>query len=92
MNAKRVSFSDVNDIFTIPSIEGTRKLLTPLKKDLIVYSDEDNRYAKERRTRYETPRNNSRILKGNTRNFISVYKNSTKKMTTTPMNMRYFTP
>lgn len=41
MNSKRVSFSDVNDIFTIPSIEGTRKLLTPWKKDLTIYSDED---------------------------------------------------
>ena len=40
MNAKRVSFSDVNDIFTIPSIEGTKKLMTPLKKDLVVYSEE----------------------------------------------------
>lgn len=40
MNVKRVSFSDINDVFTIPSIEGTRKMLTPLKKDLTIYSDE----------------------------------------------------
>ena len=40
MIEKRVSFSDVNDIFTIPSIEGTGKLMTPLKKDLVVYSEE----------------------------------------------------
>lgn len=40
MIAKRVSFNDVNDIFTIPSIEGTKKLMTPLKKDLVVYSEE----------------------------------------------------
>ena len=41
MIAKRVSFSDVNDVFTIPCIEGTKKLLTPWKKDLRVYSEED---------------------------------------------------
>jgi hypothetical protein len=41
MNVKRVSFSDINDIFTIPRIEGTKKLMTPWKKDLTVYSDED---------------------------------------------------
>ncbi len=41
MNAKRVSFSDINDIFTIPCVEGTKKLMTPWKKDLLVYSEED---------------------------------------------------
>ena len=40
MNAKRVSFSDINDIFTIPRIEGAKKLMPPCKKDLLVYSDE----------------------------------------------------
>ena len=40
MNAKRVSFSDINDIFTIPCVEGTKKLMTPWKKDLLVYSNE----------------------------------------------------
>lgn len=41
MNARRVSFSDINDIFTIPCVEGSKKLMTPWKKDLLVYSDED---------------------------------------------------
>lgn len=41
MNSKRVSFSDINDVFTIPYVEGTKKLTIPLKKDLVVYSDED---------------------------------------------------
>jgi predicted transcriptional regulator len=40
MNAKRVSFSDINDVFTIPCVEGAKKLMTPWKKDLIVYSEE----------------------------------------------------
>lgn len=41
MNAKRVSFSDINDIFTIPSIEGTKKLMFPWKNERVLYSDED---------------------------------------------------
>jgi predicted RNase H-like nuclease (RuvC/YqgF family) len=41
MNAKRVSFSDINEILIIPCVEGTKKLMTPWKKDLTVYSDED---------------------------------------------------
>ena len=40
MNAKRVSFSDINDVFTIPRVEGSKKLMFPLKKDLVVYSEE----------------------------------------------------
>jgi len=41
MNAKRVSFSDINEILIIPCVEGTKKLMTPRKKDLTIYSDED---------------------------------------------------
>lgn len=41
MNAKRVSFSDINEILIIPCVEGTKKMMTPLKKDLTIYSDED---------------------------------------------------
>ena len=41
MNAKRVSFSDINEILIIPCVEGTKKLMTPWKKDLTIYSDED---------------------------------------------------
>jgi hypothetical protein len=41
MNAKRVSFSDINDIFTVPRIEGTKKLMTPWKTERVMYSNED---------------------------------------------------
>jgi len=41
MNAKRVRFSDINEILIIPCVEGTKKMMTPLKKDLTIYSDED---------------------------------------------------
>ena len=41
MNAKRVSFSDINDIFTIPRVEGTKKLMFPWKNERILYSEED---------------------------------------------------
>ena len=41
MNVKRVSFSDMNDIFTIPRIEGTKKLMFPWKNERVLYSDED---------------------------------------------------
>jgi predicted transcriptional regulator len=41
MNAKRVSFSDINDIFTIPRVEGTKKLMFPWKDERVSYSDED---------------------------------------------------
>ena len=41
MNSKRVSFSDINEIIIIPCVEGTKKLMTPWKKDLTIYSDED---------------------------------------------------
>jgi hypothetical protein len=41
MNAKRVSFSDINDIFTIPRVEGTKKLMFPWKTEKVLYSNED---------------------------------------------------
>ena len=41
MNAKRVSFSDINDIYTIPRVEGTKKLIFPWKTEKVLYSDED---------------------------------------------------
>ena len=41
MNAKRVSFSDINDIFTIPRVEGTKKLMSPWKTEKVLYSEED---------------------------------------------------
>lgn len=40
MNAKRVSFSDINDVFTIPRVEGTKKLMFPCKDERVLYSDE----------------------------------------------------
>ena len=49
MNAKHVSFSDVNDIFTIPHIEGTKKLMFPWKKERVLYSDEDLKEQIQRR-------------------------------------------
>ena len=49
MNAKRVSFSDVDDIFTIPRIEGTKKLMFPWKKERVLYSDEDLKEQIQRR-------------------------------------------
>jgi hypothetical protein len=41
MNEKRVSFSDINDIFTIPRVEGTKKLMFPWKTEKVLYSNED---------------------------------------------------
>lgn len=41
MNAKRVSFSDINDVFMIPRVEGTKKLMFPWKNERVLYSDED---------------------------------------------------
>lgn len=41
MNAKRVSFSDINDVFMIPRVEGTKKLMSPWKNERILYSEED---------------------------------------------------
>ena len=41
MNAKRVSFSDINEILTIPRVEGTKKLMFPWKTEKVLYSDED---------------------------------------------------
>jgi len=41
MNAKRVSFSYINDIYTIPRVEGTKKLMFPWKTEKVLYSDED---------------------------------------------------
>jgi 2-phosphoglycerate kinase len=52
MNTKRVSFSDINNVFTIPGVEGSRKLMTPLKKDLIVYSEEDLKEQIQKRREY----------------------------------------
>ena len=40
MNAKRVSFSDINDILTIPRVEGTKKLMFPWKNERVLYSEE----------------------------------------------------
>jgi len=41
MNAKHVSFSDVDDILIIPCVEGSKKLMTPWKDERVSYSDED---------------------------------------------------
>jgi len=41
MNAKRVSFSDINEILTIPRVEGTKKLMFPWKAEKVLYSNED---------------------------------------------------
>lgn len=52
MNAKRVSFCDIDDVFTIPRVEGVKKPMTPRKKDLLVYSDEDLEEQIRRRKEY----------------------------------------
>ena len=49
MNSKRVSFSDINDVLTIPPIEGTRKLMFPWKKERVLYSNEDLKEQIQRR-------------------------------------------
>jgi len=63
MNAKRVSFSDINDIFTIPRVEGTKKLVSPWKKDLLVYSDEDLAEQITRRKEHAIRETKKRFIK-----------------------------
>ena len=62
MNAKRVSFSDINDIFTIPRIEGAKKLIPPYKKDLLVYSDEDLAEQIQKRKEFAIRETKKRIM------------------------------
>lgn len=52
MNSKRVSFSDINDVLTIPPIEGTRKLMFPWKKERVLYSNEDLKEQIKRRKEF----------------------------------------
>ena len=41
MNAKRVSFSDINARFEIPRVEGTKKLKRFSQAEKVLYSDEE---------------------------------------------------
>jgi len=63
MNAKRVSFSDINDIFTIPRVEGAKKLMSPCKKDLLVYSDEALAEQIQKRKEYAIRETKKRFIK-----------------------------
>jgi thiamine kinase-like enzyme len=63
MNAKRVSFSDINEILIIPCVEGTKKLMTPWKKDLTVYSDEDLEKQITRRKEFAIHEAKKRFIK-----------------------------
>ena len=63
MNAKRVSFSDINDIFTIPCVEGTKKLMTPRKKDLLVYSNEALEEQIQRRKEFAISEGKKKFVK-----------------------------
>lgn len=63
MNAKRVSFSDTNDVFTIPSVEGSKKLMTPRKKDLLVYSEEALEEQIQKRKEYAIRETKKKFMK-----------------------------
>ena len=63
MNAKRVSFSDINEILIIPCVEGTKKMMTPLKKDLTIYSDEDLKEQIRKRKEFAIHEAKKRFIK-----------------------------
>jgi len=41
MIKKRVSFSDINDVFIIPNIDGTKKMLPRIKSDKTLFSGDE---------------------------------------------------
>jgi len=41
MIKKRVSFSDINDVFIIPDIDGTKKMLPRVKTDKTIFSGDE---------------------------------------------------
>jgi hypothetical protein len=63
MNAKRVSFSDINDIFTIPRVEGTKKLMFPWKDERVSYSDEDLEEQIQKRKEFAIHEAKKRFIK-----------------------------
>ena len=63
MNAKRVSFSDINDIYTIPRVEGTKKLMFPWKTEKVLYSNEDLEEQITRRKEFAIRETKKRFMK-----------------------------
>jgi len=63
MNAKRVSFSDINDIFTIPRVEGTKKLMFPWKNERVSYSGEDLEEQIQKRKEFAIHEAKKRFIK-----------------------------